>query len=100
MDNIYYEPHSYNLSIVAELDNGEGYDFDIHVVFLDDNGNLYYAHDSGCSCPCPFEDFKCIQDMEIITKESFNSFEDTIMGTDLPIGDKIKFLDKVRKQLK
>jgi hypothetical protein len=51
----YYQPEKFGLSIVAETDQSGSYEFDMFVVWQDVNGNYYWATDSGCSCPSPFE---------------------------------------------
>lgn len=73
MSNIYYNPEDHGLEIIAELENSDGcYEFDTHLVFRHTkSGKLYYAHDSGCSCPTPFEDFHSIDDMEEVS-DSFS----------------------------
>lgn len=51
------EDVSSNYKIIAQL-NGENlsYEFnDIRVVKNIKNNKFYYIHDSGCSCPTPFE---------------------------------------------
>lgn len=57
-DNVYYSPEKYGLRTIGEIDFSSGsYEFDILVVFQDvETGKFYYAEDSGCSCPSPFED--------------------------------------------
>jgi hypothetical protein len=41
---------------VASFEVGEGYDFDTTVILKKD-GNFFWAYDSGCSCPTPFEGY-------------------------------------------
>lgn len=55
--SIYYSPESYGLEVVGEVEFSDmNYQFDTTVVWRDvETGDLYYADDSGCSCPCPFE---------------------------------------------
>ncbi|MEU3976855.1 DUF7574 domain-containing protein [Streptomyces bacillaris] len=55
---IYSRPESYGLRMIGEVDWSDGcYQFDLTVVWQDTTtGALYYADDSGCSCPSPFED--------------------------------------------
>lgn len=56
--NIYYNPESFGLSVVAQIDYSSGYyEFDIRVVWKDKAGKLWTARDHGCSCPTPFEDY-------------------------------------------
>lgn len=39
--------------------SGESYQFDItQVMFSPERGAYFVGRDSGCSCPCPFEDFR------------------------------------------
>ena len=57
--SITYNPEKYGVAIVADLEAGGGYDFDtVLVVRTLCCGKVYAAHDSGCSCPVPFEDTK------------------------------------------
>jgi len=56
LDNPYAYPEKSGLTIVGEIDWSSGYyEFDLTVVWADANDQLYYADDSGCSCPSPFE---------------------------------------------
>ena len=59
MSNVYYSPESYGLRTVGEIEWSEPcYDFNLTVVWQDvTTGAYYYASDSGCSCPSPFEDY-------------------------------------------
>jgi hypothetical protein len=56
--NIYYSPEKFGLETVGEIDFSSGcYEFDLTVAWKDSGtGKLFYAQDSGCSCPSPFED--------------------------------------------
>lgn len=56
--NIYYSPEQYGLETVGQVDwSDEPYQFDMTVVWRRvADGQLFYASDSGCSCPSPFED--------------------------------------------
>lgn len=56
MSNVYYNPEKFGLTTVGELDYSSGsYEFNYTVVWVDDQKNLYYDDDWGCSCPSPFE---------------------------------------------
>jgi hypothetical protein len=66
--DIYYKPESHGLKIFAELDEDDlSYEFDMIVVWqrLSDK-KLFWARDSGCSCPSPFENFASIEDLNIL----------------------------------
>lgn len=67
MENIYYSPEKHGLTIAAEVDFGGSCEFDMYVVWKDKDGLLYFGHDSGCSCPSPFDDTADIHGLERIT---------------------------------
>ena len=55
-DNIYSQPEEYGLKILGSVERGEGYDFDLTMVFKDVKTKaLYFASDAGCSCYPPFD---------------------------------------------
>lgn len=64
--NVYYNPEKHELEPVAEIDYSSGsYEFDLRVVWRHKPTNkLYTGRDSGCSCPCPFEDVNRLEDLE------------------------------------
>lgn len=63
-DNLYSEPEKLGLEVVGEADDEmASYSFDMFVIWRDQRGNLYFASDSGCSCPSPFEDYKKVSDL-------------------------------------
>lgn len=57
MKNIYYTPEAFGLQQIGEAEFSSGsYEFDTTVVWRDvETGEFFYAEDSGCSCPTPFE---------------------------------------------
>lgn len=71
MSNPYYSPEAYNLEIFCEIDNyQDDYGFDLEVVWKQIDAEMYYyAADSGCSCPSPFEDFGGPETLEGICKK-------------------------------
>lgn len=58
MSNVYYSPEKFGLEIIGDIEwYDEPYQFDMTIVLRNkETGQLYYADDSGCSCPSPFED--------------------------------------------
>lgn len=58
-NNVYSNPEKHGLRFVAEIgDEAAAYTFDEIVVWQSlKNGKLYWATDSGCSCPLPFEGY-------------------------------------------
>lgn len=54
--NIYYHPEKFGLTPVGEIDRSDRcYCYDTLVVWKKQDGTIVYDRDSGCSCPCPFE---------------------------------------------
>ena len=60
MANVYYEPAAFGLEIFAAVDGANSsYAFDMVVVWQDPlTFEYFWGCDSGCSCPCPFEDVR------------------------------------------
>jgi hypothetical protein len=67
--NVYYHPEHYGLSVVGEVfDPNMGWEFDIFAVWKDSNDRYYWADDSGCSCPSPFENYNSLDELTSGTK--------------------------------
>jgi len=64
--NPYYSPEKLGLKIVGVVEKEPDYDFDMFVVWESEDGTIYMASDSGCSCPSPFEDYHSIEQLERI----------------------------------
>lgn len=66
--NVYYDPEKFGLTTVAQLDYGiASWDFDFTVVWQrNEDGAFLYGHDSGCSCPSPFES-QGLDDLTVFT---------------------------------
>lgn len=78
MPNPYYNPAECGLEILETVDEpGMSYEFNMFVVWkrLSD-GALFYASDSGCSCPSPFEDESAETLTPITAGDSYRSFTD------------------------
>lgn len=58
--NVYYSPERFGLEPVGEIEwDNESYQFNLTAVWRHkETGVFYYADDSGCSCPAPFEDLE------------------------------------------
>jgi hypothetical protein len=74
--NPYYNPQECGLEIVAEIDFDDDYGFDKVVVWKTLKGKFVWACDSGCSCPCPFEDYHDMASLEKLTNWKY--FETTV----------------------
>jgi hypothetical protein len=57
--DLYYNPEHFNIEIVVSHNKKESYGFDMFVGWrsLKDPSLYYWATDSGCSCPSPFENY-------------------------------------------
>ncbi|TVZ01222.1 hypothetical protein EAS64_33630 [Trebonia kvetii] len=57
--DVYNQPEAFGLEIVATVeDEYASYSFTTFVILRDPaTGEVFYASDSGCSCPSPFEDY-------------------------------------------
>lgn len=62
--NPYYNPEACGLKIIRIDERDVSYSFDIVMLWEDlKTGKWYWAHDAGCSCPSPFEDFLGLGDL-------------------------------------
>ena len=71
-EDVYSNPENYGLKILAEASEDEAYQFNMFVVWEDCAGGMYYADDSGCSCPSPFEEFMHPAGLNKLKWETFN----------------------------
>jgi hypothetical protein len=76
MPNVYYDPEKFDLTVVGDIEMYEpDYSFDTLVVWRHTKTDeLYWARDSGCSCPTPFEDFRGLADLTKITSVTMDDF--------------------------
>lgn len=95
--SVYYSPEQFGLTVVAELSKEPDYDFDMIVVWRHEDGTIYWAHDSGCSCPSPFEDYCSLSDLYKLpdTMRELRLAVDRQCGTTLE--EQIKFLSIVQR---
>ena len=87
LDNVYFKPETYGLSPLADMDwHDESYEFDMTAAWTDVEGNLYWAHDSGCSCPLPFEDFYSVDQLKTGTLQELFAELDKNLASYTPGG--------------
>lgn len=73
--DVYHQPEHFGLTQIGEIDDPFGcYSFDYIVVWQHEDGRLFWAEDSGCSCPSPFELCTALSDLEEITNDSWDAF--------------------------
>lgn len=99
-NNPYYSPEKCGLQIFATVSTGRSYEFDMLIVWIKtDDKTLWYATDSGCSCPTPFDPGRC--DLQEITKENFFYFDNVLKNHNrIEAEDYSKISMDVRKYLK
>jgi len=99
--DVYYQPEAFGLTVLGELNDPQAcYSFDDLVVWLHEDGTVYWASDSGCSCPSPFEWATKLADLETVTAESWSEFaqavaEHCVNEPDSQAADRTQLLAKV-----
>lgn len=99
MRNIYYHPEECGFSVFYTLDQNADCGFDIFLILKkNDTEELFYATDSGCSCPSPFDDTDVSNFVPIRTDEQLRDALDawSAGGT----ADKQDVIQKVKTHLK
>jgi len=65
----YNQPERFGLTVVGDIEwDNESCQFNMTMVWTDADGYVYWADDSGCSCPSPFEDVTTLADLSKGTK--------------------------------
>jgi hypothetical protein len=109
--NPYYDtndkPNEVGLVKLGELDEADlYYEYNtLLVVKHEPTGRIFYATDSGCSCPTPFEDYHFSDPAktnleEIKTGDSFTSFQREVEGFPVPQEKRDALLTAVKAALK
>lgn len=79
--NPYYSPELCGLKQMDMIETEPHYDFDMVVIWQDKKTKkFYFAADSGCSCPSPFEDVRRLSDLGKLNKTNFKGLEDAVHG--------------------
>lgn len=82
--NPYYAPDKLGLEIIDGMDyRNESWQFDLIYVWREiATGKLYYATDSGCSCPDPFAGFRIADLHELESWDSLIPLLDGLIGAE------------------
>ena len=103
MTNPYYSPEKVGLTVIGELDDADSYEFNTIVAWTDGK-NIYWAHDSGCSCPTPFEEYEVTlsdkSSLEQLKESNLQSFISEVMELKLSLAERRGFIDEVKKKLR
>jgi len=106
MNNVYYSPEKNGLSQLDCLDEpGLFYEYNTFCVWQHDkSGRVFYAQDSGCSCPTPFENyrFKSPDDntLQEVTQDNFHVFEQEVNSFPVSMKERQDCLKTVADALK
>jgi hypothetical protein len=101
MNNPYYNPTEMGLEIVCELSEDLSYEFNQLVLWKEISTNvLYWAHDSGCSCPTPFEDYANVKDLTPVKKETLYVLEQEVENFPCNSSEKHEFLRLAKRYLR
>lgn len=88
------------IQFICEFDDADSYEFNITRV-IKSGKDFYFGQDSGCSCPCPFEDFKTLADYTLLTLHDFEAFEQAMnVHTRAKFYEINKFVQQVKGLLK
>ena len=66
--NPYYNPDKLNLTLYSLDKDDTDYDYDTLCFWATEDGRVYTAQDSGCSCPTPFEEYSGFNQDEVLQK--------------------------------
>ena len=70
------------------------------VVWKHKDGRVFWAHDSGCSCPSPFEDYNNLSDLTELTEGGLKALKEEARSmTHRNANERASFFRKVRTAL-
>ena len=90
-----YHPEYYRLTIIDVIGGYESYEFDTTILWKHENGTFWIAHDSGCSCPVPFDGFDFDDGLDQVhTLSDVEAVLDTLSRSSATMADIIDMLRK------
>lgn len=112
MFNPYYDPSKLDLKLISYDEPDMCHEYNTLCFWATEDGRVYSASDSGCSCPTPFEDYsgetqkEALQKMERVSsayhaESIFNSWNKNYDGKPfLPSSEKRELTEWISKELK
>lgn len=101
--DLYHQPEKFGLEPFCSLDEpGMSYSFNMFQVWRHTETNeLYWAQDSGCSCPSPFQDFTSLEHATKLDKLDLPNFVAAVNEFAEPflLGEKQILIAKVAQHL-
>ena len=98
-EDIYNNPKMHNLTQIDGLDEPDmSYSFTMLYAWLHEDGTVYYAEDSGCSCPSPFEDYTSLDYYNLYNSkhQDMGHLESMVKDFNSSNEEKRQFLNKVK----
>lgn len=108
--DVYNQPEHYGLKTIGDIEwDHESWQFNMTVILRGNDGQWYYAEDSGCSCPSPFENVTSMDDLTKVTvdelikyltdrrDERVKSLDDS-WYTHNPSDDVAKLIERILKE--
>lgn len=71
---MYDNPQVFDLELIRSVDVAGSYEFDIIAIWKDKDGRYLIGHDTGCSCPVPFENTRVDELVEVKTLADVAAF--------------------------
>lgn len=79
--DVYYQPEAFGLRPIGMLsDPDQCYGFNDLAVWQHTDGRVFFAHDAGCSCYSPFQDFTSLDDLDEATAATWAEFQTAVDG--------------------
>jgi hypothetical protein len=86
---------------VGSVDDAGSYEFNTLLVLQNKKTKqVFYAQDSGCSCPVPFEGFQSEADLTRVTLRSYDAFVRAVEGYNVSRSEKDALQAKVYRLLR
>jgi hypothetical protein len=115
--DVYHQPEHFGLTPIGSIDDpNASYSFDDLIVWQHTDGRIFWAQDAGCSCPSPFEDFTSLNQLNLVTEDTWGDFEAAVREHCAPYdwesrtaipesnpaqwAEKVELLSKVSKALR
>jgi hypothetical protein len=97
MSNIYYHPEKCGLELLDVLEEPLDYEFNMLGLWRETStGKMYWAQDSGCSCPTPFDDYCGVSNMTPLANVyDYSVFEKVVRDFPVPLSSRTRMLRKV-----
>lgn len=99
-DNVYLDPKKWGLTALVDEDIAGNWEFYIFATWYDEKKDgLWYAIDSGCSCPTPFSGFTKLEDLQFANnkEEIFSAIQKWVQDYNGESIDISSFRIKIRE---